>query len=152
MQSVGAPAGSGTRAPSRRARYTRRRRSRRRVIRRTLLGVLAAAIAVVGCAPTLRYLGYLPRLGRREGTTRWEVVALAGDRRSAEIRVDTCRARFDGVSLTRVGRDIRLAVFVRPELGAGKVSCVPPARMPSHTVAFGFALPVGGRILPPTTG
>lgn len=147
MQSVGSSAGGGTRTPSRRTRYMRRRRSRRRVIRRTVVGVLAAAIAVVGCAPTLRYLGYLPRTGGRESTTRWEVVTLSGDRRSAEIRVDTCHARFDGVTVTRVGHDVRLTVFVRRESGAEKVSCAPLARMPSHSVAFGFALPVAGRIL-----
>ena len=111
------------------------------------MGVVVAAIVVVGCAPTLRYLGYLPRPGRRESTTRWEVVTLSGDRRSAEIRVDTCHARFDGVTVTRVGHDVRLTVFVRQEDDEAKVSCAPLARMPAHSVAFGFVLPAAGRVL-----
>jgi hypothetical protein len=63
------------------------------------------------------------------------------------LRVDTCAARFDGARAARVGKDVRLAVFVRPEHRSGKVSCVALSRMPTHVVNFGFALPSDGRVL-----
>ena len=148
MQSVGSATSRGSRS---RTRAMRRRRSRRRIIRRAVGGVLVAAIVVVGCAPTLRYLGYLPSSDGRESTARWEVVTLSGDRRSAEIRVDICDARFDGVTVTRVGPDARLTVFVLRDHDAAKVSCAPLARMPAHLVAFGFTLPVTGRVLAAST-
>ena len=109
--------------------------------------MLVTAVVVVGCAPTLRYLGYLPELGSREVTMQWQVAHIAADRRSAVIRVDTCHSRFDGARATKVGRDVRLTVFVRQEQRAGKVSCAPLSRMPTRVVEFGFVLPAGGRVV-----
>lgn len=105
------------------------------------------AVVVVGCAPTLRYLGYLPVSGSREVTLQWQIADLAADRRSAVIRVDTCHTRFDGARATKVGRDVRLTVFVRQEPGGGKVSCPQLSQMPTHVVEFGFVLPPGGHVV-----
>jgi hypothetical protein len=111
-------------------------------------GVLLVALVVVGFAPTLRYLGYLPRLGERQETTHWQVVSVASDRRSAQIQVDVCGARFAGVDVTRVHNDVRLAVYVRKEHGSGKPSCAVLSAMPKQIVVFDFALPRDGMIQP----
>jgi hypothetical protein len=111
--------------------------------------VLVFALLCFGCAPTLRFLGFLPHTGPREVTKEWRVVRIAGDRRSVVIRVVICDARFEGARVTRVGTNGQLTVFDRHlhTARAGLLDCVPFSMMPTYVVKFGFALPVGGRVL-----
>src|SRR5436190_13664618 len=129
-------------------RLRRRRLSRRRFIRRTIGFMLLAAIVVVGCQPTLRYLGYVAPKGKREVAHDWRVVKIAGDRRSVQIRVDVCNARFAGVHVARAGSDVRLTVFERREpVGDSIIDCVPFSQMPTYVVMLGFSLPDAGRVV-----
>jgi hypothetical protein len=129
-------------------RPTRRRLSRRRLFWRSVWCIVVGVIVVVGCVPSLRYLGYIaPRLGKSEVTTQWEVATVAPDRRSVVLRVDVCTAHFDRVRVTRVGKDVRLTVYVRHEHGARPKSCPTLSSMPKRVVQLGFALPAGAHIL-----
>jgi hypothetical protein len=143
VQSVGTTVGSPGRH---RASDPRRTRT---IVQCALGFLVVAAIVAVGCAPTLRYLGYLPKLGKREATTHWQVLSIASDRRSAVIRIETCAAGVDGVRVTPVGTNVRLTVIERKEpVGDPRlVDCVPFSMMPKRVVQFGFALPDGGRVL-----
>ena len=143
MQTVGTPV-----AQPLPRRPRRRRLSRRRFIRRTVGGVILAALLIVGFVPTLRYLGYLPRHGTREVTDAWQVVRLSSYRSSVQIRVDECGVEYDGADVARAGRDVRLIVYVRAVAGAHVASCVPFERMPTHVVTLGFVLAKTGRVLP----
>lgn len=143
MQSVGTPVGSPLRERTRDP-------ARARTLAKIGVGcVLVFALVFFGCAPTLRFLGYLPHAGPREATKEWRVVRIAGDRRSVVIRVNICDARFEGARVTRVGTNVQLTVFDRQlhTVPWGLRDCVPFSSMPTFVVAFAFALPVGGRVL-----
>jgi hypothetical protein len=131
-------------------RYRGRDPRRTRTIVQCIVGFLVvSAIVVVGCAPTLRFLGYLPKRGKAEVTNDWQVVSIAADRRSAIIRVETCAARVDAVRVTPVGTNVRLMVIERKEAVPNPllVDCVAFSMMPTRVVNFGFTLPAGGHVL-----
>jgi hypothetical protein len=121
----------------------------RRLAQIGTLCALGFALVFVGCFPTMRFLGYLPKLGPPKVTTYWRVVSIAKDRRSAVVKIDVCAQHVDSVRVTRVGEDVRLTVIERAEHVAqpGLVDCAPFSMMPTRVVKFGFALPAAGRVL-----
>jgi hypothetical protein len=124
-----------------------RRASRRRVFRWAAAAFVVAAILYVAGVPALRYMGYLRYPVKLGSSARWELVRIADDRESAEIRVDECRARFDRADVKRVGRDARLTVLTRAYESVVTAPCPSFADMPAHLVEFGFVLPSDGRVL-----
>jgi hypothetical protein len=120
--------------------------SRRRFWLRIAWGVFVVGLVAVGFGPSLRFLGYWPR-HHPQVTMQWDIVRLAADRRSVEIRVDECGADYAGTTVTRVGDDVDLMVSTREDDDDGKVACVAFDRMPKHVVHFGFVLPPDGRVI-----
>lgn len=123
----------------------RRRISRRRFYRRVTGTVLVAVVLFFGTVPTLHFFGLLSNQSSH-ATRQWDVVRLAPDRRSVVIRVDECSGDFDGASVMRVGRDVRLTVTIDDE-SPGTVECVPFPQMPTHVVRFNFMLPADGTVI-----
>jgi hypothetical protein len=125
----------------------RRRLSRRRFWRRVAWTILILALLAVGTRPALHSIGTLTRRHHSRVTMLWDVVRVAGDRRSVVIRVDECGVDYAGARVTRVGANVRLTVSTRPDRDPDSATCGRFDEMPVHVVQLGFALPASGRVL-----